>query len=127
MMLAELYATQFHDLAEADRTVRGICEQSNITPLQVSMALHRLADWHLKLDDNPVAARRALAEICHRFPNTHFASEAQIEFDKLPQTREQWVEQKKPKPIRLPPLSGPLEEPLGQPGPALNRSDALAL
>ena len=66
LMLAELYSTQFRDLNEAEQTVLEICDQPRTTPSQVSIALHRLADWHLKLAKDPEAARRALQMICDR-------------------------------------------------------------
>src|SRR2546430_11587326 len=31
LMLAELYARHFHDLPEADRTIRELCGQPNVT------------------------------------------------------------------------------------------------
>src|SRR5205823_9910134 len=63
LMLAELYANHFADLAGAERTIKDICSDPNVSPSQLSIALHRLADWHLKPGDDPVAARRALEEI----------------------------------------------------------------
>src|SRR5436853_4352969 len=45
MMLAELYANQFTDLAEAERTILEICDQPKLSPSQLSVALHKLADW----------------------------------------------------------------------------------
>ena len=127
MMLAELYAKQFGDLAEADRTVRSLCDEPNITALQVSLACHRLADWHLHLGDNPIGARRALEEICRRLPDTHFAHMAQLRVKQLPASREEWLEQKKPKAIRLPALAGDLDESQEAMRPKLARSDALSL
>src|SRR5204863_7811461 len=60
MMLAELYATQFHDLQEAQKQVAEICEQPKTTIPQFSIALNRLADWHLKLGKDPEGAQRSL-------------------------------------------------------------------
>ena len=45
MMLADLYANHFNDLPEADRTIRELCGQPNVIGIQISLALHRLADW----------------------------------------------------------------------------------
>src|SRR5258708_2759956 len=56
MMMAELYALHFHDLPEAEQTVLEICDQPNVSPSQFSVALHRLADWHLNPGNNPEAA-----------------------------------------------------------------------
>src|SRR2546430_17506194 len=83
LMLAELYARHFHDLPEADRTIRELCGQPNVTGIQISLALHRLADWHLDLGADPLSARNALAEICQRWPGTHFARMAQLRINQL--------------------------------------------
>lgn len=110
MLLAELYAQHFHDLPEADRTVRELCTQPNVTPLQVSLALNRLADWHLKLADDPVAARRALAELTRRLPGTHFARLAAQRLAQLPESREDWLDQRQVKAVPLPALRADLED-----------------
>src|SRR4030095_7807750 len=86
LMLAELYANKFQDLAEAEQIVLEICDQPNATPSQISVALHKLADWHLKLAGDPDAARRALQMICDRLPGTHFARMAQLRSTQLPRT-----------------------------------------
>jgi hypothetical protein len=83
MMLAELYANHFNDLAEADRLVHELCRQTEITRAQMSEALHRLADWHLKLGRNAPAARQVLQEICEAFPATHFGDMAQKRISEL--------------------------------------------
>src|SRR2546425_7077142 len=64
MMLADLYANHFNDLPEADRTIRELCGQPNVIAIQISLALHRLVDWHLNLAGDPARARNALEEIC---------------------------------------------------------------
>jgi len=109
LMLAELYARHFHDLPEADRTIRELCSQPNVTGIQISLALHRLADWHLDLGADPLSARSALAEICHRWPGTHFARMAQLRINQLPACREHLLEQRKPKTFRLPALRDDLD------------------
>jgi len=58
LMLAGLYANQFNDLAEAEKTILEICEHPNTTASQLSIALHKLANWHLQRGGNPVAARQ---------------------------------------------------------------------
>lgn len=127
MMLAELYATQFNDLPQADRVVYDVCSQPNVTSLQISLAFHRLADWHLKLGNDPVSARRALAEIPHRLPETHFARMAQVRAQQLPANAKEWLDQQKPKTFRLPTLSSGLDESPSRPGTQLSRTDAAAL
>src|SRR2546421_596833 len=44
LMLADLYANHFSDLAEAEQTILEICEHPKTTPSQLAVALHRLAD-----------------------------------------------------------------------------------
>lgn len=127
LILAELYASQFGDLGGAERTILALCDQPNVTSLQISLALHRLADWYLKLADDPVGARRALNGVLQRLPQTHFARMAQIRLQQLPATREEWLKQKQPKSIRLPTLRGDLQEADPHAKPILSRSDALKL
>lgn len=110
LMLAELYAHHFNDLPEADRTIRELCTQPNITGFQISLALNRLADWHLKLTADPANARSALEEICQRLPDTHFARMARLRLEHLPASRQDLLEQRKPKTFRLPALRDDLDE-----------------
>src|SRR5437899_3435494 len=111
MMLAELYANHFRDLTEAERTIIEICSQPKTTPSQLSVALHRLADWQLKLGQDPNAARRALQMVCDRLPGTHLAHMARLRMNQLPLTREDLREQQAAKPIPLPALGDKLDEP----------------
>ncbi len=110
LMLAELYAHHFNDLPEAERTIRELCAQPTITGFQISLAFHRLADWHLKLAADPASARKALTEICDRLPNTHLARMARVRLEQLPGTRQELLEQRKPKTVRLPALRDDLDE-----------------
>lgn len=125
MILAELYASQFFDLQAADQTVRELCLQPNVTPPQLSVALHRLADWHLKFGQNPVAARAALEEICRRLPGTHLARMAEYRKRQMPSTREALVGSRRNRPYRLPTLAANLE-PTAADGPILDRAAAVA-
>jgi len=111
LMLAGLYANQFHDLASADETVCGLCEQPNISPVQVSLALHRLADWHLKLAGDLEGARHALEEICRRFPDSHVAMMARQRIAQLPLSAQELLDRQQVKTIPLPALCDNLEEP----------------
>jgi len=115
MMLADLYASHFNDLPEADRTVRELCRQPNVVAIQISLALHRLADWHLNLAGDPAGARSALEEICLRLPGTHFARMARQRIDQLPVTREELREKRKTKTFKLPALSDDLDNALPAP------------
>ncbi len=126
LMLAGLYAEHFHDLAEADRTLRGLLNEPNITPAQASIALHRLADWHLKLGDDPVAARRALEEIGRRMPGTHLAHMAGLRLGQLPATAEELAAQRKGRTFRMPALNDDLEASATANTPKMRQSESLA-
>jgi hypothetical protein len=123
MMLAELYATHFHDLAGAAATVRDICAQPATTPVQMSIALHKLADWYLKLGHDPISARRALDEISARIPGTHLDKMARQRSAQLPATTEELREREKGKPLRLPNMPDELQPP---PAPVLTLEQAAA-
>jgi hypothetical protein len=105
MLLAELYARHFNDLATAEQTIYELCAQPATTPSQVSVALHQLAEWHLKIGEDPVAARRAVEEISHRFPDTHLDHMARLRLQQLPASRDELRRQREGKTIRLPALS----------------------
>ena len=76
------------------------------------MALHRLADWQLKLGGDPVAARRALQLVCERLRGTHLARMAQLRINQLPKTAEDLREKQTAGTIRMPALSDIDEHPL---------------
>jgi Tetratricopeptide repeat len=126
MMLAELYANHFNDLPVAEQTVMETCAQPNVNPSQIAVGLHRLADWHLKLAQDPVAARLALEGICQRFPGTHLARMARQRIARLPATREELREQRESKPIHLPALNDGLDEVPEQPVPNVAREETAA-
>jgi hypothetical protein len=106
MMLAELYADQFHDLPGAMDLVRQTCANPNITPSQFAVAHHRLADWQLKWGQDPDAARAALAEIGRHYPGSHLEHMARLRMNQLPASREEWIAQQSVKKISLPTLRG---------------------
>lgn len=114
MMLAELYATHFRDPVEAEATILGICEQPSVTPSQLAVALHKLADWQLKLVGDPEAARRSLQMISDRLPGSHLAHMAQLRMNHLPRTAQELQEQQASRPIPLPALGNVLDEPAPQ-------------
>ncbi len=105
MMLADLYAKHFNDLQEAEQTILEVCDQPKTTPSQLSVALHRLADWHLNLAGDPDAARRSLQVICDRLPGTHLARMAQLRMNQLPVSVAELRQQQTVAPIPLPALS----------------------
>ena len=125
MMLAGLYANNFNDLPEAEQTVLEICEQPRTTPSQLSVALHRLADWHLRQGD-PAAARRALEMICHRLPGSHLAHMAQLRINQLPVSVAELRRQQGPASIPLPALGDTLDEAPDAPESETARQQAAA-
>lgn len=112
LLLAELYATQFRDLGEAEQTILEICDHPGTTISQISMALHKLADWHMHHGEDPEAASRALQMICDRLPGTHMARMARLRHSQLPRNAEELREERSAAPIPLPALGDQLDEPL---------------
>jgi hypothetical protein len=102
LLLADLYANHFKDLAGAEDIIRQTCDHPHTTASQVAVAFHRLADWHLKLADDPAAARRDLWEICRRHPKSHLDRMARMRIDQIPGSKEEFVERQTPKTISLP-------------------------
>jgi hypothetical protein len=111
MMLADLYANQFNNLQDAEQTVLDICGQPETTASQQAVALHRLADWHLKLAKDPDAARRALLLICDRLKGSHLAHMAQLRIDQLPASAAELREEQSARAIPLPALGDQLDDP----------------
>jgi tetratricopeptide (TPR) repeat protein len=101
MLLAELYANHFNDLPGARELLRETCGHPDTTPSQFAVACHRLADWQLKLGQDPDAARASLEEICRRHPRSHLDRMARMRIDQLPATREEWIARQSVKKIRL--------------------------
>jgi hypothetical protein len=127
MMMAELYATHFHDLHEAEQTILEICNQPKVTPSQVSVALHQLADWQLKLARDPDAARRALQLICDRYPTLHLARMARLRMNQLPSTAQELREEQSAKAIPMPALADNLGDKCPPAETKLERHKAAAL
>ncbi len=128
MMLAELYAERFGDLAQADKTVRELCDHPETSPGDMSLALNKLADWHLRIGRNPAAARAALAEICRRMPGTHADRMARQRITRLPASCEELErETEKIHHVALPPKAARFDEPFPEIKPGLTRADAAAL
>jgi Tetratricopeptide repeat len=124
MMLAELYANQFNDLPEAEQSILEICDQPKTRPSQLSVALHRLADWHLQRAGDPAAARRDLQMICDRLPGSHLAHMAQLRINQLPASREELRRQQSTTAIPLPALSEAIDKEPAHLDSALQRHEA---
>ncbi len=105
LMLAELYATHFNDLEEAENCVVDLCNQPETGISESSIALHKLADWYLAKRQDPVAARRVLQMICNRMPGTHLSTMAANRIRSLPETREAFIQHTGQRTIALPHMS----------------------
>lgn len=114
MMLAELYASQFNDVREAEQTVLEICDQPTTTPSEIGVALNRLADWQLKYAQDPDAARRALLTICERLRNTHISRMAQLRMNQLPRTVAELHDQQTAAVISMPSLGDQMDQPIAE-------------
>lgn len=105
LMLGELYARQFKDIAEAEQIILEICDQPDVTPSQISVALHKLADWQIDVASDPEAAARSLQVISHRLPGTHLARMAELRRSQLPHNAAELRVRREVRPIPLPALS----------------------
>lgn len=122
LMLGELYARQFKDIAEAEQIVLEICDQPDVTPSQISVALHKLADWQIDVASDPEAAARSLQVISNRLPGTHLARMAELRRNQLPHNAAELQARRAARPIPLPALSE-LTEAGGTPTAASMDSD----
>jgi len=111
MLLAELYALHFNEFEQAEQAIIGLCEQPGMTASEVSVALHRLADWHLDLRSDPEAARRCMDAISKRYAGTHLDKMAQLRKNRIPETADELAEQRRTKTYHLPALHDELEAP----------------
>lgn len=119
LMMAELYAVHFRNLPEAEQTITDLCRQPGLNASQVSVALHKLAEWHLSVGNNPEAAARVLQQVENRFKGTHLAHMANLRRRQLPLSSDEWLEQKASQPVPLPALGDSLEQsPAAPPTPA---------
>lgn len=127
MMLADLYANHFHDLVGAERTILDLCDQPTVNASQQSVALHRLADWHLKLARDPRGARGALGLLADRLKGTHLARMALLRMEQLPETAEELRDQQSAAAIPLPALGVNLDHGAGDAEPKIERKRAAQL
>lgn len=102
LMLAEIYAVHYHDMASADATIRELCAQPNVNISNYADALHKLADWHLRIGQDPAEARLALECICARLPGTHLERMARQRIAQLPRSREELIKNSQGRTIALP-------------------------
>jgi len=72
-LLATVQAEDMKDLTGAEMTLNHFCDSPAAPPRQVAAALTQLADWHLKLAQDPDSARAALEKIIAKFPDSDLA------------------------------------------------------
>src|SRR5436190_14583956 len=73
LMLAEVEAENLKDLPGAQMTIERLLTEPNQSPVNLALALNRLADWHLKYGQDPESASEALQRIIRLFPETEQA------------------------------------------------------
>lgn len=127
LMLGELYARQFKDIAEAEQIILEICEQPEVTPSQISVALHKLADWQIAVASDPEAAARSLQVISNRLPGTHLARMAELRRTQLPHNAAELRERREVRHIPLPALSELPDESAAPGKDAIDSDQAAAL
>src|SRR5262249_6635756 len=103
------------------------CDQPTINASQQAIALHRLADWHLRLARDPRGARRALGLLADRLKGTHLARMAILRMDQLPESAEELSDQQNAAPIPLPALGDNLDHENGDAGSKIERKRAAQL
>lgn len=132
LMLADLHATRFKELDDAEQIILDTCLHPETTPSQISIALHKLADWQIELGRNPEAAARTLKLIEDRLPGTHLAHMAGLRRKSLPSNAQFAADEAGPKPIPVPHVpsmfaltetSGPVTTEVSA---AITRAEALA-
>ncbi len=75
-LLARIQAEDLEDLPAAEATIERLCQQPRHLPAQIISALYALADWHLKMEQDVEAARRALQKVMDLYPDTEFSNGA---------------------------------------------------
>jgi tetratricopeptide (TPR) repeat protein len=73
LLLAEVQAENLKDLAAAEETIEGFCEQPGHAPQNITFALYSMADWHLKVGRDREAAQRWLEKVIQMLPDTEYA------------------------------------------------------
>jgi tetratricopeptide (TPR) repeat protein len=73
LLLAEVQAENLKDLPAAELTIESFCQQPGHAPQNLTFALYSMADWHLKVGQDPQAAQRFLEKVIQLLPDTEFA------------------------------------------------------
>lgn len=101
LKLAELQAGPFQNLPQATATVEAFIARPGIPPGDVVAALHRLADWQVRLGSDLESARATLNRIVELSPDTEAGYLARQRAAHLP-TPETLQDQRAPHRIEVP-------------------------
>ena len=101
LMLAEIQAENLNDLAGAQSTIEHLLTFPEQSPVNLALALNRLADWHLKFGQDVDSARQALERTIQLFPETEQAQLANQRIAHLASTKLRDAKQERT-PIALP-------------------------
>ncbi len=102
MLLATIQAEDTQDLPSAEITLNHFCDRPDAPPKQVAAALTQLADWHLRLAQDPDSARAAFEKIIARFPGTDLAAAAAQRIAHLGGTKKILIEAHDRQPVAAP-------------------------
>ncbi|GIX50519.1 MAG: hypothetical protein KatS3mg132_713 [Limisphaera sp.] len=100
MLAGEILAENMLDLDGAELTVNRLCHIPSITPQQKAYALSTLADWYLRIGQDPENAERVLRQLVENYPDTDLASTARQRLARLP-TAEHLADRREPARIKL--------------------------
>ena len=73
MLLAEIYGDNLKDNGSAQDCIHEILGHKHHAPRNISFALNRAADWHLRLASDREEARACLQRVVDLYPGTEFA------------------------------------------------------
>ena len=76
MLVADILAEHMNDMPGVELTIQRLIAQPGHPPRSVAYALNSLADWHLKYDQDRVAAGRDLETILSLLPNSEMSAAA---------------------------------------------------
>jgi hypothetical protein len=83
VLQAEIQAENLHDFGAAQTALDQIINAPGQSPQNLAYAFNQLATWHLKFNQDSVAARHALEKILNRFPQTPWAQAARQRISQL--------------------------------------------
>lgn len=100
MLAAEILAENMGDLEGAELTIQRLCRQPGHPHSQLAYALSTLADWYLRLAQDPDNARRVLGQLVQEFPDTELAVTAHQRLARMPM-QDQLLDKHEPSRIRV--------------------------